>query len=336
MHGVRRQKKQTDLSQDQRQKEQTKIRDYRSVVDDLLERNQNDVYDQISFDLTTKALQLNPELYTAWNYRRKILLRGLFPNSTQVTVHNLLLSDLNMTTVFLKSFPKVYWIWTHRRWCLDNIPSGPGGSEDGKEDITWRREAWERELMLVEKMLSMDARNYHAWNYRRLALSFLPPDSVVPHSRDSELAYTKKKIEANFSNFSAWHQRTKFMGSGPFVGGEKEMAAEFDLVNQALWTDPADQSSWLYHRFLISKTNNEPDIIRREMTLLRDLHDLEPEAKWPMDTLVYYASILIHSSSTDVEERVRLKSDAEGWLDRLEVVDEGRKERYRAIKTGLN
>jgi geranylgeranyl transferase type-2 subunit alpha len=47
----------------------------------------------------------------------------------------------------------------------------------------------------------------HAWNYRRYVLANMP----VPRTRVSELAYTTRKIEASFSNFSAWHQRSKLL-----------------------------------------------------------------------------------------------------------------------------
>jgi geranylgeranyl transferase type-2 subunit alpha len=47
----------------------------------------------------------------------------------------------------------------------------------------------------------------HAWNYRRYVLASMP----VPRAPGTELAYTTRKIEANFSNFSAWHQRTKVL-----------------------------------------------------------------------------------------------------------------------------
>jgi len=53
----------------------------------------------------------------------------------------------------------------------------------------------------------------HAWNYRRYVLASLPGppanSSTPARTPASELAYTQEKIEANFSNFSAWHQRSK-------------------------------------------------------------------------------------------------------------------------------
>lgn len=160
-------------------------------------------YDEVSLDLTTKALQLNPELYTAWNFRREVLSLGIFPSScvpvlappsgikpshlarslhasptsssAPEEIYELLLKDLMMTTMILKTLPKVYWIWNHRRWCLEQIPDGPraasraegvegskGEVSEEAEDDTWRREAWERELKLVDKMLTADPRNCKA------------------------------------------------------------------------------------------------------------------------------------------------------------------------------
>lgn len=61
-----------------------------------------------------------------------------------------------MTMTALKAHPKVYWIWNHRRWCLENIPDVP---ESDPDDNTWKKEAWDRELFVVEKMLDSDPRN---------------------------------------------------------------------------------------------------------------------------------------------------------------------------------
>lgn len=63
--------------------------------------------------------------------------------------------ELSLTFSLLKQHPKVYWIWTHRRWSLEAVPDGPT-----KEDVHgWRSANWKMELFFVEKMLDADGRN---------------------------------------------------------------------------------------------------------------------------------------------------------------------------------
>ena len=65
----------------------------------------------------------------------------------------LLISDIRLTTAYLQVHPKVYWIWTHRKWCLASVPPGPDGTEQ------WRNDLWRKELGLVETLLDADPRN---------------------------------------------------------------------------------------------------------------------------------------------------------------------------------
>jgi geranylgeranyl transferase type-2 subunit alpha len=97
----------------------------------------------------------------------------------------------------------------------------------------------------------------------------------TPKPPKSELLYTNRKIEANFSNFSAWHQRSKVLtilwdgrehlSNKSREDGEQVMwlifpsasldlvllSQEFELVRNAMFTDPNDQSVWMYHRWLV-------------------------------------------------------------------------------------
>ena len=197
-----------------------------------------------------------------------------------------------MTMSALKKHPKVYWIWNHRRWCLENVPDGPGG--DGEEDANgWKQANWTRELQVVERMLDADARNCEwkivsidfinwrkkvlAWSYRRYVLGSMP----VPRSLSSELNYTTKKIESNFSNFSAWHQRSKVYVSLWSNGGmdeKKSKEEEFELVRNALYTDPSDSSAWVYHRWLIG-SGEDREQLGREIAVIEELLAEQPDSK---------------------------------------------------------
>ncbi|CAD6564540.1 MAG: Rab geranylgeranyltransferase, partial [Tremellales sp. Tagirdzhanova-0007] len=326
MHGVKRTRINPQVAEARRSKELINIESYVSLQEDVMTRRRLHDFSSEALGRTTDLLDRNPEFYTVWNYRRHILLRGLFPNSHVLNeIVQSLSTELKLTTAYLRVHPKVYWIWNHRKWCLESVPLGPDGTEG------WRNEFWKIELTLVEKMHDADSRNFHAWGYRRYVLANLPQSFTPKRTAMDELKYTQKKIEANFSNFSAWHCRTKIL-EGIWEGMEADDVEwaknkEFELVTQALWTDPGDQSGWLYHRWLMgSDPSNET--LRREMTSIRELHEMEPDSKWCMHALAQYALQLSRSPSTSADGSRQSRDEARGLLKRMEEVDIDRKQRY--------
>ena len=71
-----------------------------------------------------------------------------------VDVLTILTSELQFTMSLLKKHPKTYWIWNHRRWCLENLSSSKNSSADHAVSEIWRSE-----LNVVETMLDRDPRN---------------------------------------------------------------------------------------------------------------------------------------------------------------------------------
>lgn len=172
--------------------------------------------------MTTKLLEMNPEYYTVWNYRRR-LLQSFFPGdpSTETRIADIwsdvsgtekvrkyILDDLAFLLPLLRKFPKCYWIWNYRIWLLDEA------SRRLPPKIAY--DIWQKELGLVGKMLSLDGRNFHGWGYRRKVVSELEKlsaklDSAGTSMTEAEFNYTTKMIESNLSNFSAWHRRSKLI-----------------------------------------------------------------------------------------------------------------------------
>ncbi|KAJ3886600.1 rab-protein geranylgeranyltransferase [Lentinula edodes] len=328
MHGVRRARQTQEALEAKRLKDESKLRDYLALSDDVLARKKQNDWSREALRATTQLLQVNPEFYTIWNYRRHILVNGIFPESTPEQIKDLLKDDLSLTMAALKIHPKVYWIWTHRGWCLNNVPSGPGVAGEG-DPRGWEKDLWDQELFVVEKLLDADPRNFHAWSYRRVVLASLP----VPKPETSELAYTTRKIESNFSNFSAWHQRSKVLSSLWSTGRldqSKSKEEEFDVVQNAMYTDPRDQSVWIYHRWLIGSGDNK-EILDREIAVIQSLLEEETDSKWCMESLVHYKRLLLHNHAALVDKSA-LTRDCIHLLEQLRKVDPGRRARYDEIE----
>lgn len=163
------------------------------------------------------------------------------------------------------------------------------------------------------QLTTLPSLSVHVWDYRRyllsqIALAAVPPSSTgnippFPYSltdptlpsytrthhlalANSELSYTLRKIESNFSNFSAWHWRSKLLpclwSSSSTDEKQKVQEEEFELLRQAIYTDPSDQSVWLYHSWLIAESNSserQKKVLRREIESIEELVELEPDSK---------------------------------------------------------
>lgn len=309
----------------------------------------------------------------------------------------LLEDDLMLTEHALRAHPKVYWIWNHRMWCLVQYPlftsaSSPASSSSTSHtrDATW---VWERELKLVEKMLDLDPRNFHGWNCRRAILTHLGHTLLSSHPRtadlaathpafpallshaslqhadvesvktrlltlaDRELAYALRKIESNFSNFSAWHQRSQLL---PHVWAAKRLQrdqidgqvdAELELVKQAMYTDPSDQSVWFYHRWLVElllaerSNDTTADVDRKakqrhvkvmqdEIAVIEELFELEPDSKWCANSLAHYHMLMAGLYDEQEAKRDEARGKAAALLRQLIELDPDREQRYRDLLEG--
>ncbi|KAG0315617.1 Rab geranylgeranyltransferase [Dissophora globulifera] len=211
------------------------VREYRGLKDKLMDivyskKRDNEALGiqrlSYAFRLTTSLLNRSPDYYTIWNVRRTILQEGFLEGADAEKADQIYSHELMFVQENLKLNPKSYFMWNHR---------------------------------------------LHGWDYRRYIIRQM--DLQVPKVSSekilervqSEFDYTTTKISQNFSDYSAWHNRSTLLGKLAVNMTEEErqttVDSEFDLVKNAIYTDPEDQSAWLYHLWLIGRESRNISIL---------------------------------------------------------------------------
>uniref|UniRef100_A0A4W5NGG6 Geranylgeranyl transferase type-2 subunit alpha n=1 Tax=Hucho hucho TaxID=62062 RepID=A0A4W5NGG6_9TELE len=260
MHGRVKLKSTAQQEEEKRKEREKKLKIYVASRDAIFAKRMEGVLDDEALQLTQQLLSSNPDFATLWNYRREILLH-LETVREEDDVQKMYEAELLFLESCLKVNPKSYGSWHHRGWVSARLP----------------RPDWARELGLCDRCLSLDDRNFHCWDYRRMVVKM----SGVPV--DQELQFTDRLIGSNFSNYSSWHYRSTLLPllhpespeppspchqpshSSPPPSPqthshrvcEEQLLKEYELVQNAFFTDPNDQSAWFYYRWLLGRAERE-------------------------------------------------------------------------------
>lgn len=343
-----------EKSEEARKQELRKIEKYQELDQLVHEKIAEHQYTPETLQNISELLTKNPEYYTVWNYRRRVLqhefAQAVSSGSSEALpdqLATLIKNDLLFLIPLLRSFPKCYWIWNYRLWLLDEAKH--------LLPLPISRKIWEEELALVGKMLSLDSRNFHGWGYRRIVVGTL--ESLTPEEQgkimtQAEFEYAKKMIGTNLSNFSAWHYRTKLIqrllneNSATDEERKKMLDDELELIHRAL-CDPYDQSLWFYHQNLmctfdpaVSGQTMAPnlsrserlDYLRQEIEEIQDMLDGAEDCKYIYQALIdctLLASKVEGTMSSGDQQKVL------SWISELKKMDPLRRGRWLDFERSL-
>ncbi|PFX23529.1 Geranylgeranyl transferase type-2 subunit alpha [Stylophora pistillata] len=254
MHGRIKVRTTAEQAEAKRKEREKKLKIYTETTSRIYQKRKNGEMDKESLSLSEQVLAANPDFSTLWNFRREVFLHKK-DESPPEEIQDLCQKELFFLKNCLQVNPKSYGVWYHRQWIMEFMP----------------QPNWKEELQLCNKFLSYDERNFHCWDYRRYTVQ---KANVSPMD---EFNFSTEKIKENFSNYSSWHYRSKLL---PLIhpdqsGGserveEGALMKEFDLAQNAYFTDPYDQSAWFYHRWLLGREMGYLELIcqmgRSELT----------------------------------------------------------------------
>ena len=277
-------------------------------------------------ELTQQCLGRNSKAYSVWFHRKWWIQRiiEISPLEEHTTSkENVLQQELELTTQFLLLDERNFHCWNYRRFIiglLGNVICG-ATSPTAAGEWTWlthlttqtsistmTKKPMGRQVGQSSTIVPVHDLNDKISNTEQQLLQAL---------LDSEWDFTTIKINANFSNGSAFHYRSTLLT----LQTSADLSQELELIHNAIFTEPDDQTAWWYLEFLLSQGLLSDVMLQTEKELLQELALDERESKWVWLGLYNVVSRMENEQDTMLES-----------LDRLIELDMDRKARYKCLK----
>ncbi|KAG0670355.1 CAAX geranylgeranyltransferase alpha subunit [Maudiozyma exigua] len=173
--------------------------------------------------LNSRAIELSPAFYTAWNYRFRII-EHLLKEETQLQGEGhdasyMLNKELDWLDEFTLNNPKNYQIWSYRQALLTQL---------------YPHATFSREHPIMDLMLDDDSKNYHVWSYRKWCCAHFK-------TYGQEMAFTERFIKRDVYNNSAWSYRFSMLKHS-----DVDLDQELQFVLDKIEYVPQNISTWNY------------------------------------------------------------------------------------------
>lgn len=358
------------------------------------------------------GLQNNPKAYAVWHYRKwciqqhvLMMLPFVKSSTTSDMVLQLLQQELHLCNLLLQKDERNFHCWSYRRYIVScfifysesssssNKPSTTTGTSmtgewklpdiDNEDNNVWMGAQITIRNVSVQLPITVSTDEPHRYTGTTATTTYNTIGSIL----QLEWEFTTTKIYENFSNFSAFHYRSKLLplmiqvrqynaatansdstniASIPIERDASDVYEnditfqmikdEFDLITNAIYTEPDDQTAWWYQVFLfhyLTKnvfirtdadaamlfTKYNDQIIHPHMQQVRELQqETKNCSKWvligTLQCLEYVKKYHVVCNraaiaATDDVDFVDINQERRTILQTLIQIDPDRKERYR-------
>jgi len=328
-------------------------------------------------EMTTTCLKRNPKAYGAWFHRKWSIRRylQLLPEPDPDSCQKLMHLELQQCAQFLNLDERNFHCWSYRRFVVAALASSVllvdhGGHLDDLDGswISWCHrtdgtpgtdEEHSRGSLIGAQV--MGTRQQKPLATDRATAKDTARSDEIRHILQEEWNFTTQKIRQNFSNGSAFHHRSKLVPllypDASFIEQADMVRAELEIIGNAIYTEPDDQTPWWYLRFIIewADPNSAERSARRKahgdasmmesiqketdvyVSMLKEqfenIHELvEAEdglCKWGLLGMNMIATILYKRLGEGDREGYNWKEESYGCLKALEALDPDRVVRYR-------
>jgi geranylgeranyl transferase type-2 subunit alpha len=119
---------------------------------------------------------------------------------------------------------------------------------------------------------------------------------------------------------------------------EDVLYKEIELIQQAVFTEPDDQSGWFYYRWvfssLIQRTKDIVFFTQKQIEWVQELVDIEENSKWAIGTLAFLYKNL-YKNIQEEEEANNAKNKAIELYQQLQEIDSGHAFYYQDMITSM-